>query len=351
MGDLQRVKDRSLLQAAQTNDTAAVLQLLQSGARPTERVLAKRTALHFACLNGNVSAQDALLSAGADVEAREENGLSPLFCVLAGGSPWLAETFSCLLRRGANWRVASFNGESLWSAVKAADKPRVLPFLAHGLTNKELLTVLRPLCPAEEVKLCFETADLVQLWVRAAAKQDLRLRLLAAVDTLDGPWSSPAHARSAVQYAFTGAGQVQAQLTEQLTQAVFSGAEADVDSLLAALKQHAPQFDVNARVEVVINGKPGLSTLIQIAAERSNVRILRRLLDCPGAQLGCAEGSSCTAPPRTGGLQTWRSCCAAARRSAHSAAPAAASRRCTRLRRRQSSTPDWWSCLCAAART
>ena len=77
---------------------------------------------------------------------------------------------------------------------------------------------------------------------------------------------------------------------EQLASAVFSGKESEVNALLSSL-QHT-SFDVNQRVDVIQSGKEGVSTLILVAAERSNVRSIRRVLDCRGASLGISEGTS-----------------------------------------------------------
>jgi ankyrin repeat protein len=68
------------------DDAAGARLLLKLKARVDARGRLNRSALHVACLAGNAEIAQALIEAGADVNARDEQGVSPLLEVARAGS-------------------------------------------------------------------------------------------------------------------------------------------------------------------------------------------------------------------------------------------------------------------------
>jgi ankyrin repeat protein len=75
-----------LAAAGGEDDAAGVKLLLKFKARVDARGRLNRSALHVACLAGNPQIAQALLEAGADVNARDEHGITPLIEATRAGS-------------------------------------------------------------------------------------------------------------------------------------------------------------------------------------------------------------------------------------------------------------------------
>jgi ankyrin repeat protein len=75
-----------LAAASGEDDPAGVRLLLKAKARVDARGRLNRSALHVACLAGNHEIAQALIEAGADVNARDEHGITPLIEATRAGS-------------------------------------------------------------------------------------------------------------------------------------------------------------------------------------------------------------------------------------------------------------------------
>lgn len=92
----------TVLHQAAWSNTADIVRLVCSVCQPkllNARDKDDRTALHAAALQSSVEAMEALLVAGAEIEAQDRNGSTPLLVACRQQS---AAVVSCLVRRGAN---------------------------------------------------------------------------------------------------------------------------------------------------------------------------------------------------------------------------------------------------------
>lgn len=100
----------ALDRAAAAGMDTAVLEMLQQGADPRAGVQGNRaTAIHYYADRGNVRMIRALALAGADLEATDEKGRTPLAVALTKGQLSASKT---LIRAGADVNT-SFGGRSL----------------------------------------------------------------------------------------------------------------------------------------------------------------------------------------------------------------------------------------------
>ncbi|HWB97360.1 MAG TPA: ankyrin repeat domain-containing protein, partial [Bryobacteraceae bacterium] len=99
----------ALIEAAQSDDAAAVAALLRKKVDVNAREDDGATALAWAALRGNREIAAMLLKAGADPNARNDEGIGPLYVAIANGSPALAEL---LLENGADPNLPRENGET-----------------------------------------------------------------------------------------------------------------------------------------------------------------------------------------------------------------------------------------------
>jgi hypothetical protein len=101
-------EDWNLIEATEQGANGVVLTLLQEGA-DTELTLQK-TALHVAVELGNAEIIDSLLLYGADVDARDHLGRTPLYLAVATRRPEIART---LRENGSKATVITTRGSSL----------------------------------------------------------------------------------------------------------------------------------------------------------------------------------------------------------------------------------------------
>lgn len=76
------------------------------------------TPLHFAVQDGRLAAVQLLLDAGADIEAENSDGATPLFLAASSPVPNAAEIIRFLRAHGANPHAAKRNGSTPASYVR-----------------------------------------------------------------------------------------------------------------------------------------------------------------------------------------------------------------------------------------
>jgi ankyrin repeat protein len=106
----------ALLSLTQAPDPALVRRLLACGVPAGARDGAGWTPLHFAVRAGAAEVVDLLLDAGAAVDARNDDGLTPLQLALAR-RPVRLDVVQRLLDRGADMHAHSAGGLSPWQMV------------------------------------------------------------------------------------------------------------------------------------------------------------------------------------------------------------------------------------------
>ncbi len=112
------VKTRALAEAAFVCDFVKVRQLLKAGADPDARDEQGCTPIFSAVLGGSVGLLGLLLEGGATVDAQDENGWTALHFAAAEVLP---EMTAMLLGRGANPNLKDGEGcTALWRAVHGA---------------------------------------------------------------------------------------------------------------------------------------------------------------------------------------------------------------------------------------
>ena len=121
--------------AAQAGDHAAVERLLRAGADVDERAADDTTALHWAAYRGDAEIAALLLAAGADPNAANRNGATPLgmACVSAGsGRGGRPDLVARLLRAGADPTLAPVGEPPLLTCARTGDAGAVRALLADG---------------------------------------------------------------------------------------------------------------------------------------------------------------------------------------------------------------------------
>lgn len=118
----------NLVVASEQGLTAVVQSLIVEGA-DVDMTL-RRTALHAAAGRGDLDIIDLLLAAGADLEARDHEGRTPLFLALRGGH---GEAARRLLDAGADAALVSDAGDTaLLEAARSEDEALVRRLLEGG---------------------------------------------------------------------------------------------------------------------------------------------------------------------------------------------------------------------------
>ena len=119
--------DLGLVKAVKDSDNAALRQLLARGnSTPAER----EAALSWAARLDDLEAATLLIRAGADVNAANEYGATPLFLVCTNGSERIVEP---LLKAGANPNTRFQSGETpLMTAARTGRIEAINALLRHG---------------------------------------------------------------------------------------------------------------------------------------------------------------------------------------------------------------------------
>ncbi|MCH7748223.1 MAG: ankyrin repeat domain-containing protein [Acidobacteria bacterium] len=100
---------RSLIEAVQAGNTAAVRALLRQGTDADAQAVDGTTALHWAAHRDDLDAADLLIRAGANVEATNRYGVAPLALACLNGNAAMIET---LLNAGADPNATQPGGET-----------------------------------------------------------------------------------------------------------------------------------------------------------------------------------------------------------------------------------------------
>ena len=127
--------DGPLLLAAQRGDLEAVLRALSAGADPrAPGSFFGYTALHAAAAMGETACVDALLAAGAPVEARADDGATPLLAAAAQHGPDTGPAIGRLINAGARLdaRLHARGECPLHLATQAGRAPVVARLLGAG---------------------------------------------------------------------------------------------------------------------------------------------------------------------------------------------------------------------------
>ncbi len=125
MGLLSTIFGSKLTKAAQKGDAEEVEQLLKKGSDPDERQMGI-TALMMACNRGHLDVVRLLVEKGADVNAKDWEGWSPLMAAAAGAAhddprnreERCLEIVKLLIDHGAN---VNQKGKRFQTALKGAD--------------------------------------------------------------------------------------------------------------------------------------------------------------------------------------------------------------------------------------
>ena len=130
-GIVSAAADSRLIDAVKARDADAVRTLIAQGADVNAAEGDGSTPLHWSAANGDMTITEALLKAGARVTAATRiGGMSPLFMAAKNGS---AEVVAALLQAGAEAREANSNGTTvLMMAAAAGSAPAVTMLLDRG---------------------------------------------------------------------------------------------------------------------------------------------------------------------------------------------------------------------------
>ena len=137
----------TLLQAIEKGDTAKVRSLLQRGANVNMRGEARATPLHAAAYYGRGEIAELLISYGADINAADDNGNTPL--LISHTTPGESNPIRVLLKHGVNPNQLDKEGYSeLAFSTLRNDLDSVNALLDHGAdsnwskVDKPYLTLL-----------------------------------------------------------------------------------------------------------------------------------------------------------------------------------------------------------------
>ncbi len=123
--------DLRLIDAAKRRDTPAIRTLIAGGADTNVRFGDGSTALHWAAYWDELEMVELLLAAGAQVDASDDHGVTPLWLACANGArPSMVDR---LLRAGADANAGHSSGESaLMSAARTGNNAAVDLLLSAG---------------------------------------------------------------------------------------------------------------------------------------------------------------------------------------------------------------------------
>jgi uncharacterized protein len=122
--------DTRLIEAVNARDAAAVRALIAQGADVNAAEGDGSTPLHWSAANGDLAITEALLKAGARVTAATRiGGMSPLFLAAKNGS---AGVVAALLQAGADAREANSNGTTVLMMAAAAGSAEAVKALVDA---------------------------------------------------------------------------------------------------------------------------------------------------------------------------------------------------------------------------
>jgi ankyrin repeat protein len=135
---------RPLVDAAKSDDNAAIRSLLQKKADPNAAEADGTTALHWAAYRDDLESADLLLKAGAKANAANDLGATPLWNASQNGSAAMVKR---LLDAGANPSAALLSGETPVMVASRSGYPEVVELLldkggdpnAHGTRGQTAL--------------------------------------------------------------------------------------------------------------------------------------------------------------------------------------------------------------------
>ncbi len=120
----------ALLAAVKAGDAAGVTSLVNHGANPNARDAIGMTPLHYAAYRGEPAVAEALIAGGADLDVKDSMGMTPLHAAAFQGHPDMVET---LLKAGAEVNAKDRAGNTpLHYAVFVKDASTVKLLLASG---------------------------------------------------------------------------------------------------------------------------------------------------------------------------------------------------------------------------
>jgi hypothetical protein len=120
------VKPGGLIRAVTQNDTAAVNELLSSGADVNERNSRGVTPLMAAAHKGNLDLTKLLVEKGADVNATTPKGLTPLMAAVEAGNP---EVVRFLLSKGADANLKEEAGLNAYQLAAMKNQREMMSLL------------------------------------------------------------------------------------------------------------------------------------------------------------------------------------------------------------------------------
>jgi len=134
-GSKQKRLNRQLLKAAEKGDAAGVEAALQAGADIEARIggASAITALGHAVIAQSLDAVEALIRRGADLEATDRHGDTPLCYALQMKNPAIAEQ---LLAAGAETRVRGWRGRTPLSLAQEMGDPVLQQKILEAQTPK-----------------------------------------------------------------------------------------------------------------------------------------------------------------------------------------------------------------------
>lgn len=129
--------DQALADAAFVCDLIKTRELLTAGANPDVRDEDGRTPLFSAVLGGSIGLVGLLLESGADINARDHQGFSALHFAAQEDLPEMARL---LLSKGADVNAVDEDGSSvLWRAIfSSRDRPDMLQLLMAAGAKPDL---------------------------------------------------------------------------------------------------------------------------------------------------------------------------------------------------------------------
>ena len=119
----------ALMLAARRNDVTELDRLLKSGVDiNSKRDISGYTALHEAAVGGSADAVDFLVKHGANIDARDANGLTPLFVAISADDT--EEAALALIRDGANTNLVDPDQSTPLEYARGFSRTRVVQLLS-----------------------------------------------------------------------------------------------------------------------------------------------------------------------------------------------------------------------------